>query len=119
MKGTKKGIGLKYALNGLFVIIKEERNFKIHLIIAFIVIMFGFIVRLTYIEWAIIVLTIFIVLLMELINSVIERLIDYLKPEIHTTAKVIKDMSAAIVLLAAFMSVIIGIIIFTNKFNVM
>lgn len=115
MKESKKGIGLKYAINGLLIILKEERNFKIHLFITCLVIILGIILNLNYIEWLIIIITICIVLLMELINSVVERLIDYLKPELHPKAKTIKDMSAAIVLIAACMSVLVGVTIFLRK----
>lgn len=115
LKGHKKGIGLKYALSGLFIVLREERNLRIHLVIACFVILTGIFVNLNQIEWIVIMLTIHFVILMELINSIIERLIDYIKPDIHPTAKKIKDISAAIVLIAAMMSVIIGLFIFLPK----
>lgn len=60
-------------------------------------------------------LTIQAVLLMELVNSIIERTIDYIKPDINKQAKVIKDVSAATVLLSAIVAVIIGLIVFLPK----
>lgn len=118
MTEHKSGIGLKYAFHGLLTIIKEERNFRIHLVIALFVILISFVLRLTKIEWIVIIITIHFVLLMELINSVVERMIDYLKPEIHPQAKKIKDISASVVLIASFMSIIIGLIIFLPKLHI-
>lgn len=115
LKENKRGIGLKYAINGLLVIIKEERNFRIHLCFALFAIIMSLFLRINNIEWLIVILTIHLVLLMELINSVIERIIDYIKPDIHPMAKKIKDIGAATVLFAAIMSIIIGTIIFLPK----
>ena len=115
MKDNKKGIGLEFALNGLKEAFIRERNFRIHLFIAFIVICFSIYFRLTALEWMIVLMMIHIVLIAELVNSLIERIIDYVKPEIHKEAKIIKDISAAIVLIAAITSIIIGLIIFIPR----
>ena len=111
----KRGIGLKYALNGLKEAFIRERNFRIHLFIASIVIITGFFFRLSVIEWIFIIIMIQAVLITELINSLIERVIDYIKPELHPKAKIIKDISAAVVLVAAITSIIVGLIIFIPK----
>lgn len=115
MKDKKKGIGLEYAINGLKEAFVRERNFRIHLTVALLVICFSFIFGLSTIEWMIILMMIHIVLIAELINSLFERIIDYIKPEFHPQAKIIKDVSAAIVLIAAITSIIIGFIIFIPK----
>lgn len=108
----KRGIGLKYALNGLKEAFLQERNFRIHLLIAILVICFSFYLKLDIIEWAIVLIMIHLVLIAELVNSLIERIIDYIKPEFHPNAKIIKDISAAVVLIAAIASIIVGLIIF-------
>lgn len=115
LRGNKRGIGLKYALNGFLLIVKKERNFKIHLIALLLVITASSLLKLTYIEWAIILIVSSIVLITEMLNSAIERAIDYIKPEIHPRAKEIKDMAAGAVLLSAISAVIIGCIIFIRK----
>lgn len=116
LKGKrKKGIGLAFALNGFKEAFMRERNFRIHLIVAFFVICFSVYFRLSVTEWIIIIMMIHIVLIAELVNSLFERMIDYVKPELHPQAKIIKDISAAVVLLAAITSVIIGLIIFIPK----
>jgi len=61
---------------------------------------------------AILFLTIFIVLSLEIINSTFEKLIDFLNPKFNPYIGEIKDMAAGAVLLAAIGSIIIGIIIF-------
>lgn len=115
MKEDKQGIGLKYAINGIKEAIVHERNFRFHLVISFFVICFSIYLKLTQIEWIVIIIAIFIVLIMELINSVMERIIDYVKPELHPKAKIIKDLAAGVVLLAAILSIILGLIIFLPK----
>lgn len=119
LKGNKRGIGLKFALEGLIVIFKEERNFRIHFLFACLAIIIGFVLKLNQNEWLIIVITIHIVILMEIMNSIIERMIDYIKPDIHPIAKKIKDMAAAAVLIAAVMSIIVGLIIFIPKLYIL
>lgn len=115
LKEGKRGIGLTYALNGLKEAFTRERNFRIHLIIAFIVVCVSFYFKLRAQEWIVIMIAIFTVLIAELVNSIVERVIDYIKPDIHPEAKIIKDLAAAMVLIAALMSVILGLIIFIPK----
>ncbi|WP_249871065.1 diacylglycerol kinase family protein [Oceanobacillus saliphilus] len=116
-KRKRRHIGFTYAWNGIKEIIKTERNFRIHLAAAIVTIATGLYFRLTNIEWAIIVLTIGLVLMAEVTNSTIEKMIDYLRPEIHPSAKVIKDIAAAAVLITAIVAVIIGLLIFLPKLD--
>lgn len=118
-KQKKKSIGFSYALAGLAEVIKSERNFQIHIVAAVLVCMLGFIVELSKVEWMIILLVIGIVLVAETTNSAIEMLIDYLRPEIHSSAKVIKDMAAGAVLLSACLAFIIGCIVFIPKLSLL
>lgn len=103
---------LEHAGNGLKYLVSHEKNFQYDLLAAAIVIigMIYFDLR----RWEIIVLFLVIagVLVMELVNTVVERMVDILKPRIHPYAKLIKDLMAAGVLLASLFAVIIGIIIF-------
>src|SRR5690625_3061590 len=114
LKENKGFIGLSFAWNGLKVMV-TERNFRIHLIATLLVIIVGLYFKLNPIEWVVIVTVIGIVLIAETFNSVIEQIIDYIKPDIHPTAKLIKDMSAGSVLLASIMAIIVGVIIFLPK----
>ncbi len=101
----------KYAFHGLIYALKE-RTFRILLIIAFFVITLSFILEISLIEWSIVFLTIIIVLSLELLNTQVERTLDILQPKTDLRVRVIKDVSAAAVLIASIGSAIIGIIIF-------
>lgn len=114
LKDKKGLIGFSYAWNGLKIMAKE-RNFRIHLLATLIVIIAGLYFKLNPIEWTAIIFVIGIVLISETFNSVIEQMIDYIKPDIHPTAKIIKDMSAGSVLLASIIAIIVGMIIFLPK----
>lgn len=115
MNDNKRGIGLSFAINGLKNVFVNERNFKIHLLMGLIVMLISIYLKLSYIEWVMIILVIGLVLITEIINSAIEKLIDYVKPEIHPTAKVIKDTMAGAVLISAIVSILVGTMIFIPK----
>ncbi len=117
LKDKRRRIGFSYAWNGIKEIYKTEYNFRIHLIAAVLAIVAGFTFHLSNMEWAIIVLVIGLVLMAELINSVIEKMIDYLKPEIHPSAKIIKDVAAGVVLITAIIALIVGLLIFLPKLD--
>lgn len=116
LNGKKKWIGFSFAYNGLREMMKSERNFKIQLSIALLVIITGLLLGLSKIEWAIIMIVIGLVLVAETVNSAIEEMIDYLNPKIHPTAKKIKDIAAGAVLLAAIIATIVGVLILFPKF---
>ncbi|WP_404453048.1 diacylglycerol kinase family protein [Virgibacillus necropolis] len=115
LEDKKKSIGFSFAWNGLIEMIKNERNFRIHVLATVIVVLMGVLITLSYLEWMIIILVIGIVLVAETTNTAVEKLIDYLKPDIHPSAKVIKDIAASAVLIAAIMAFVIGCIIFVPK----
>lgn len=99
-------------MRGLVHVLKNEKNFQNELAIAFIVIIAMVYFDVTRTETVALVLVIAGVLIMELLNTVVERVVDILKPRIHPYARLIKDLMAAIVLISAIFAVIIGLIIF-------
>ncbi|MCX6762044.1 MAG: diacylglycerol kinase family protein [Candidatus Moranbacteria bacterium] len=103
---------LTCAMRGLVHVLKNEKNFQNELAIAFIVIIAMVYFDVTRTETVALVLVIAGVLIMELLNTVVERVVDILKPRIHPYARLIKDLMAAIVLISAIFAVIIGLIIF-------
>ncbi|MFC7748066.1 diacylglycerol kinase family protein [Lentibacillus kimchii] len=109
---TKSVIGLFQAYNGLKETFRTERNFRIHSIVALAVIAAGFALHLPLIKWAFISLLIGLVLTAELFNTAVEKMLDYLRPNIHPQAKVIKDIAAGAVLISAIAAAVAGIIIF-------
>lgn len=111
----KRVESFKYALNGLKIVFREEHNARIHLIVSLIVIACGFIFHISTVEWIIICFAIGLVISMEIINSAIENLSDFVSPEYHKLIKKVKDLSAAAVLVCTISSVVIGILIFLPK----
>src|SRR5699024_499821 len=116
LKGKKKSIGFKHARDGILVVFKSERNFRIHLLIGTIVLLLGYVLNLPLGKWLAIILVIGLVLVAERLTSAIERMLDYLNPSIHPSAKIIKDIAAGAVLISAIAAVIIGVIIFIPEF---
>ena len=103
---------VRFALAGLIYIVRREQNFQIDLVAAAVVIVLMILLPLRTIEYVILSLAIVSVLVMEIINTVFERMIDVLKPRVHPYAKVMKDMMAAAVLLRALEAAADGILIF-------
>ncbi|KGX83516.1 diacylglycerol kinase family protein [Pontibacillus marinus] len=114
-EGKKKLIGFSFAFNGIKEIIKSERNFRIHLITTFIIVLMGLFFNIQPYEWISICLVVSLVLILEMINSAIERIMDFLSPDRHTIVGQIKDITAGSVLVAAITSAVIGAIIFLPK----
>jgi len=105
----------KYAFEGILQAYVGEQNLKIHTVIAILVIIFGFILKISYTEWLVCLVLIGLVLMAEFFNTSIEYLVDLVSPEIHPLAKATKDTASAGVLMMAIISAIIGLIIFIPK----
>ena len=75
----------------------------------------GWAVKLNFAEWLDLVIVISLVLILELINTSLEAIVDLVSPEIRDTAKVAKDVAAGTVLIASLASVIIGVLLFLPK----
>jgi diacylglycerol kinase len=104
-----------YAFKGIFIAFKTQHNIWIHSLAIIVVLTAGFIFKLNLQEWSLVVLAIGLVLVTEMINTAIEWLVDLLSPEYKEKAGLIKDVAAGAVLIAAVISVIIGIIVFLPK----
>lgn len=88
---------------------------RIHIVAAVLATTLGVALGLTTYEWLLLTFTIFYVITLELLNTVLEALVNLVSPNISPYAKIAKDVSAACVLTAAFMSVIVGITLFIPK----
>ncbi len=102
---------LKYAVSGLRFVWREN-NFKIQVIVSIIVFFLMYLYHLSRLEKTTLIIVIFLVLILESLNTIFEHLSDILKPRLHSYIKVIKDIMAGIVLLASMGSIIVGLIIF-------
>jgi undecaprenol kinase len=105
----------KYASKGFYYALKEEQNFRFHVVSAILVYILMLLLDTSNLEKAFLILLTGLVMVAELINSIFERIVDILKPRLHPYAMKIKDMTAAIVLLAAVVSLVCGLIIFVPK----
>lgn len=103
---------LSYALSGLKHVFFQEPNFQVQLASAIValVMMIGF--PLSWNERIVILLLIFAVLILEIVNSAVEQLVDLVKPRLSPQVKLVKDMMAAAVLSSSIAAIIIGSIIF-------
>lgn len=100
---------------GIMHCFKTERNFKIHVWTALVVVSAGLLTGLSLLEWFTICIFIGGVLALELINSAVERIVDLVTNERHPLAKQAKDLAAGAVLVFAFTSAIVGLLIFIPK----
>jgi undecaprenol kinase len=103
---------LRHAVNGLSYAIRSEKNFQNEVIVSILVLAAMVYYRVTPSEMIVLFLVIMGVLVMELLNTVMERIADILKPKVHPYVRVIKDLMAASVLVSSLLAVIVGLIIF-------
>lgn len=114
-KRKKLRNSFKYAFEGIGEAWKTEQNLKIHFVIMALVIIAGFMFKISAMEWIVCLLLFAIVISLELINTAIETTVDIAMPDINEKAKYAKDIAAGAVLFSAIISVIIGLIIFLPK----
>ncbi|WP_066915954.1 diacylglycerol kinase family protein [Streptococcus sp. DD12] len=107
---------LEFALTGVFTAFKEERNMRKHLVSAVLVLIAGLIFQVSRLEWVALVFCICLVMVMEIINSAIENVVD-LASDYHFSmlAKNAKDMAAGAVLVMSAGAAIVGCLIFIPK----
>ena len=105
----------KYAIEGLKTAYIEEQNLRVHTLCSILVIIFGFVFHLSKIEFSICLILIGLVLMAEFFNTSIESVVDMITLEKNPYAKKAKDVAAAGVLVFAFISAVIGLIIFLPK----
>lgn len=101
-----------YAGRGLKHVFLEEQSFRIQVIIGLIVLILALYFNVKVWEGVALLLVIMMVLVLELINSIFERIVDVLKPRMHPYVEVVKDIMSATVLIASLGAIIVGILIF-------
>lgn len=104
-----KSIG--YALRGVAYVFKHEQNFRLQLWTALIVLALMIWLPISQGEQIILLLMITMVLVLEVLNSVLEKFVDVIKPRLTLQVRVIKDMMAAMVLIASLFAATIGVLI--------
>ena len=108
--------GFANAFAGVVHAVRSERNLQIQLVVLVLVLTFGFYFRLAEWEWAAVILSSGLVISMELVNSSVEELCDFVSPALDGRIRNIKDMAAGAVLIASIAAFSVGLIIFAKYF---
>ncbi|MFA6193344.1 MAG: diacylglycerol kinase family protein [Parcubacteria group bacterium] len=102
----------KYAGRGLKYVTKNEQNFQLEILGGIFIVILMYLFPTRSLEKIALFIVIFAVLVIELINTIFERVVDMLKPRMHPYAQLVKDIMAAAVLISSIGAVIVGVIIF-------
>lgn len=105
----------KNAFAGIEYCARFERNIKIQIAAAFFAGCLAWWFNLDRYELAVLALTVASVLIVEMINTVVEAIVDIVSPEFHPLAKIAKDIAAGAVLISAAASLLIGYLLFSGK----
>jgi diacylglycerol kinase len=104
-----------YAFEGVAYILRTQRNARIEMGVALAAVLLAAWLGISAVEWAVLVLTIVIVIALEWMNTALELAVSLASPEAHASAKAAKDVAAACVLLGAFASVVVGLLLFGSR----
>ena len=105
------------AIQGILYTFKYERNMKIHYCIAILVLIVSLFLDIGKVEMMILILSISLVIISEMFNTAIENTVDLVTDKYHSLAKIAKDVAAGGVVISALNAVIVGYLIFYDKFT--
>ncbi len=108
-------ISVRHALDGVHQAFVTQPNFRVHLALSSISVIFGFILQLDHWEWIILVLTITIGFVIEMMNTAVESVVDLVSGEWRVLAKTAKDVSAGAMLIYALGAILIAGLLFVPK----
>ena len=109
----------KYAFTGIFHALVEEPNFRVQVVIVVVSVLLGARFKITNAEWGLLILSMGLLLMAEVLNTVVEDTIDFFIKDFDEGVKVIKDLSAGFVLITAITALVILILIFWPYFLVL
>ncbi|NLC05574.1 MAG: diacylglycerol kinase family protein [Erysipelothrix sp.] len=101
----------RHSFNGLKVLLKEDRSIQGHLIISIVVITVFLYLRISLLDWLIVLNAMTLVIVSEVLNSSIETLSDVVSPHLDEKIRKVKDIAAAAVLIASLYALIVGILL--------
>lgn len=107
-----------YAIEGFLYVLKTQRNMRLHFLAGIIVLLLGLYYNFTKMELILLLFTICFVFLAEMFNTGVELVIDLITDEFHPLARIIKDIAAGSVLVAAINAVFVGYLLFLSDFPV-
>jgi diacylglycerol kinase len=108
-----------FAFEGVSYLIRTQRSARIEIAIGLVVLALAAWLGLTSIEWAVLVMAMALVLALEALNTAVELVVTLASPERRALAKAAKDVSAAMVLIAAIASVFVGLLVLGPKLAAM
>lgn len=107
---------LNFAIRGILLSLKSQRNFQIEILIAIVAFILAWYLNFTPVESVLLILTVTQVLFAELINTVVEFVVDaYFGNKYSILAKMAKDISAGAVLIVAVLASVVGALLFVPK----
>jgi len=105
----------KYSLEGLCYAYANEQSLWIHALGSCTIVFLGFLLQVSFNQWAILIIALVVVLAVELLNTAIEAAVDLVTEEIHPLAKIAKDCGSAAAFVTAMMLTVICLFIFIPK----
>ena len=112
LSSTRRTLGsFRFAAAGVLFLIRTQPNARVHLVVAALVIALAAWLRVPLTSWAILTLDVALVLSLEAVNTAIEFAVDLASPGHHRLAKAAKDTAAGAVLIAAVLSVAVGLLL--------
>lgn len=108
-------LSFKYAFDGLKVLFKDEHNAWIHACFAILAVLLGILLDISFLEWIAIIISIGFVFSIEILNTAIEHIANFIQPNQDIKIKAIKDLAAAAVMVSAFCSFLVGVVIYLPK----
>lgn len=103
------------AFEGLKFLFFQDKSIRLQFLLGTICILTGFLLKISITEWLIVLACIALVISLEMVNSCLERMCDFIQADYHIEIKHIKDSSAAAVLVVSIFSLIAALIIFLPK----
>ena len=102
------------AIEGIIYTIKTQRSMRLHFLFAIVIILISIFLQLEKVELLLVCGALSLVLISEMFNTAIEKIIDLITPDFHPLARIIKDVAAGSVLISAIFAVIAGYLVFSK-----
>lgn len=102
---------IEHAWRGLLIVFRTERSFRIQLMVALVIGIVAFVFPLDFFERIVLLVAIAAVLVLELVNSMVERLVDLFRPRLSDLVGEVKDVMAGTVLVASLFAILLGVLI--------
>lgn len=102
----------RYALEGIRLAINSDQNVRFHILAGCLAISLAFLLQISRIEFLMILLAIFFVVMAEMVNTAIEEMTNLIKKEHSREAQIAKDIAAGSVFIAALFSVVVALLVF-------